>query len=508
MKPAVFWLLVTSAQIQEDCGDLYEMDTITHHYSRLSGQVQHVNLDSILNWCQKFPYLEPLCSASELDCEIIHMDVSLNLMETHAQDGADLVTRSEISVANQGNETSDWQTVTSFMKPPEHSQDYCSEQRLETTVAPTKVLFSNANETRLKVRFPAEEWANILTHLTDLQLKYEGVNSCHTFGKGRFLDSGRRPMQEYLQQISMYQEVQSCSSPGMPFLRRAIILWTFRATTASENAATTWRYVDAPVSQAWMSPSSSSSQQLSAASTDNFNAWITSPSQLQLQHQDVLDPYVRGLVTPPSTAGLHSNFVSEAYGYHDQRFSVYPENFSFASTSTAHTEPAFRDDNITSNIDAYLSNAVDARISCFGNNPTNWNLSNTESVNAGPVWPNYAALPPNSSHVGGEGDVINHGWHIDMDPRLTNWTENRDEKGNRTEMAPTKQKAVNVEQSGDKLQCWLDPANIEAKGIFVHGADEAHIPKFSPRSTGARDASWIENDSSFDFNQLVERMRT
>jgi transcriptional enhancer factor len=505
VKPAIFWLLVTSAKIRDDCGDLYETDNVSHRYSRLSSQSQQVNLDFVLNWCQKFPHLESLYNAGELDCDIIHMDVSLNLMETHAEDGADLVTRSEISVTSQENETYEWQTVTSFIKPPGLCRDYCAEH-LESNVTPAKVLFSNAEETRLKVRFPAEQWAHILTRLTDLQLKYDEAERCHTLSGESFLDT-EQPVQEHLQQVSMYQEVQSCFGLGLPFIRRAIILWTFRPVAAGESAETTWRYVDPTLSHSWMSPSSSSSQRPSSVKADNFSTWSTSSPQLQLQHQGVLDPYVRGLVTPPSTAGLQSTFAPENYGYHNLQFNMHPEDLSFASITNTHAEPTLLDNNIATDIDAYLSNASDVRIGYFGHDPTSWNINNTVSVNAGPAWPNYEALPASASQVESESGVTHHGLHMDMDPRLTHWTETKERKGNWTEMNLVKQKALYMEQGDDKLLCWLDPANSEIKDLYVDNTDEGQLPKLSPKPIDTRGLSWIGGDISLDFNQLVERLR-
>lgn len=495
VKPANFWLLVTSAKIQDDCGDLYEKGIVTHRYSRLSSQIHHSTLDSIPNWSQKFPYLEPFYNNGELDCEIIHMDVSLNLMDTHAQDGADLVTRSEISVTGYNNEKCEWQTVTSLIKPQELCREYSSEMHLEAHIAPTKILLAHAGETRLKVRFPAEEWAHIFTCLTDLQLKYEESKGNHAFGDESFMSSVR-PAQEFLEQISMYQEIQSCSRPGTPFTRRAIILWTFRAAMPIECSETTWRYVDATSSHRYLSPSSHSSRQLSTTINDSFNAWVDSPSQPQLQQHDLLDPYVHGLVTPPSTAGLRSTFT-EGHGYHDQQFDTTPENFGFGSTATASNESALVGNNITRNIDAYLSNTANVRMTSVDHNPPDWDMNYTELLNPGPAWANYAAIPSNASHFEDEPNATNQPWNMDMDPRLNDWTE----------ADATNQKQIYIEQSDNKLLPWLDPLNGETKGIYAD-ADNIQLPKLSPGPTDTKDTTWIGSDSSFDFNQMVERLKT
>jgi transcriptional enhancer factor len=433
------------------------------------------------------------------------MDVALNLMETHAQEGADLVTQSEMSVTGGSSDNYEWQTVTSLIMPPELCRGSSAEQLLEANVTPTKILFTNASETRLKVRFPAEEWAHILTRLTDIQLKYEGSERCETFGGECFINAGQ-PAEKYLQQVSMYQEVQSCSGPGMPFIRRAIIIWTFRAAMAGEKAETTWRYVDATPSPSGMSPSSISSHQLSASTTDNFNAWVNSPSELPIQRPDALDPYMRGLVTQPSAAEFRSTFAAENYGYHDKQFTVPLENFSFEPITRADGEPSLINNNITTNIGACLSNSTNMSVDSFDHSPPDWNIPPSGLLNAGPSWPGYAAIPSNAPNIDVESGATNNSWHFEMDPRLAQWTEYKDGTGGWAETDPAKQKPMYIEQTDDKLLSWLDPPSNETKDVYIE-AEDVQLPILPPGLTDMKGSSWMDSDSNFDFNQLVDRLR-
>lgn len=503
LQPTIFWLLVTSADIQDDCGDLYEKDTVTHRYSRLSSQAHPARLDFLLNWCEKFPYLEPHDSARGLDCEIIHMDVLLNLMGTHARDGADLVTRSEMSVPNHGNENCEWQTVTNLIKPPELCRYYDTEQHCGASVAPAKILSSNATETRLKVRFPAEEWAHIFTRLTDVQLKYETNERYQAFGSERFMGA-ERPAEEYLRQVSMYQEIQSSSGPGMPFTRRAIVLWTFRATTPGAKAETTWRYVDATLLQSCVSPSSESSHQLSATTTNGFNSSPNSPLQFQVQQHGVFDPFMRGLITSPSPAGLQSTFSAESYGYQDRQFTMPSENFNFESITPSGSDLTLVNNNITANIEAYIANATNTRMVGFNRTHLDWDAIPSGLLHAGSTWTNYAAIPSDSPHTDGESAATSQSWRMDIGPRLAHWTEFKDVKDEWAEINPSKQNPIYTEQDDDKLLSWLDPADTEPKDAYIE-ADDIQLPILHPRLTDTRDPSWVGSDSGFDF-QLVERM--
>jgi transcriptional enhancer factor len=429
------------------------------------------------------------------------MDVSLQLMEIHVQNGADLLTRSEISIPSQDTERCEWQTVTSLIKPPELCRDHSVDSPWDANIAPTKIVSTSENETRLKVRFPAEEWAHIFPRLTDLQLKYEESQRSQAFGGESF--QNMLPAQEFLHQISMHQEIQSRCVPGMPFIRRAMILWTFRAVLPGETPQTTWRYIDATPPHSCISPSSCSSNQPSA---DNFTTWGDGPSHLQ--HQDILDPYIHGLISPPSTAGLQSSFGTDDYGYYGRPFNMPPGNMGFGSVSPVDSESPMLDNDMAGSISAFLSNTADVRIDGYDYSPPDWSMSHSESSNPGSTWAGYAAVPSNTPYIEHESELESHSWPIAMDPRLVNWVESRDGKGGWTEMDAEKPKPVYIEQSDDNLMPWLNTANNEPKDIYVD-ADDVQLPSLSrgglsPEPVDLKDPRWTRSDSSFDFNQLVE----
>lgn len=107
-KPSAFWLLISKGPPggfggrYEDQGDLLRDQNVLHRYSGLVLQPRsHERLDNIHNWRDSFPALAETLSRHPLRCDIIHMDVSLNLMRTHAPDGSELVSRSEMIIPGQ-----------------------------------------------------------------------------------------------------------------------------------------------------------------------------------------------------------------------------------------------------------------------------------------------------------------------------------------------------------------------------------------------------------------------
>lgn len=487
--------------MQDDCGDLYDKDTVTHRYTRLSSQARQVNLDSILSWSEKFPFLEHHYNTKGFDCDIIHMDVALDLMEIHAQDGADLVTRSEVSVTAQGNESCEWQTVTSLIMPPELCRDFSAEQYLGANVTPAMILSSDSNEIRLKVRFPAEEWAHIFTCLTDIKLKHDENKAYIVFDNDPF--ERESPSSDYLQRISMYQEIQSCSGRGMPLICRAIILWTFRMVIPGEKAETTWRYIDNP-SQSCVSPSSQSSHHTTVSPITQFNAWTNSPPEVE---NGTLGAYVRPLVSPLTTTGLESTFEPESFDFQGQQFSIHPESLSLESIASSNSEPLSGNANIIQNDGDYFASAIDTRPSPFAEALFCWNGIPSGSPHQETAWASCAAIPTNTLSIDCEPISMSQPWHINIGPRITHWSELKDGRSNWSDLDASAHQAIYLEEKDHNLESWINAGNGEVKDELIGEADDAQLPILPPGPVDTKDSGWAESETGFDFNQLIERLR-
>lgn len=404
--PALFWLLITSGSIPAgtDGGeqDLCRAGIVFHKYTTLHNQRPRDSIESLTNWRQRYPYFDNIYTAtalrSSLPCNVIQMDVSLSLMSMHPPKGSELVSRTEISIPgnNRNPDHNIWQIVTTLSKPQALCRDPAFDPPTERNVSPLHVLSSSPQETRLKSPFPAMPWAQAFTALTDIALDPTS--------------SSPETTRALLNEVSMFQEVQSTVGSGVSWVTRAIILWTFRQSRDGESGSTTWRYLDCQdlARRKCMSPDPGQTQRLNALMSQNFNSFIDNTHDLNQQQQNILDPFLQhhntGLVTPPATAGLNSPFGSQhpsftlgAYSQpHGQNgFDIPSENLSFASATTMDSESTLVGSESV-NIDSFLTNnglpGFDgSQLSHHGNT---WNV--TESFDHDQSW-NYAHLPTNET---------------------------------------------------------------------------------------------------------------
>lgn len=396
MRPVLFWLLMTSSSLSIDDRnrdvheeDLYAGGLVAHRFTGLSAQRSRDSLEVIANWRQRFPFLQQLYNAGELDCDIIHMEASLNLLTTQPPEGSELCSRTVLSMPGRQTD-GEWRIVTTLSKPPELYRDQISDPPLEAQAFLVEVTSVNDGETRIKVPFPASPWAQAFSCLRNIQSKYEEKQK-HTFNVGMGLC---RPAREYVDLISMYQEVQSSAGPGLPFVRRAIILWTFRQASNNERNGTNWRYLDAtPPRRMCMSPSPHPTHHVQASMNETFNSWSEPP--LHLQHPSMIDPFAQSLATPPHTAALQSPFAPN-YTYNSQSYDLPGENLSFVSnTNTIDSESTLVDhSDVTANIDNFLCNSQ-VHLNDFEHiEPTSqgWTIPVTESFDTDPTWASYTEI--------------------------------------------------------------------------------------------------------------------
>lgn len=358
---------------------------VAHRFSNLSTEVPRDSLDTISDWQHRFPNVEHLRFMGELSCDIVHMDVALEVMTEYPGKGAELCCRTEVTIPGRVLAGSEWILRTTFTKPFELCrngiQDPISEESQMTEMA------GNEAESRFKVPFPANSWAAAITRLIEIQKQ----NNQDTRHSQSFTNSPIKSARKCIEEISMYQEIlcSTISSTGQrnPLVRKAIVLWTFRKTHTGESGYTTWRYIDAvPSRRTIMSPSPSACHQVSSAMYENFNSFIE-PS---MHHPTMLnDPYSQGLATPPLTGGLHSPFDSQTYSYDPNlTFELPADHLSFISSKTADSESTLVDDNgNATQLDEYLSSNV--HVNGYDNTAA-WQLpAASETFGADPAWTNY-----------------------------------------------------------------------------------------------------------------------
>jgi transcriptional enhancer factor len=510
MRPVIFWLLITSSEVGGDAHggytgehDLYRDGVVAHRYTGLTSQRRRESLETISNWRLRYPYLEQLQANGDLNCEIIHMGVFLNLMNDHAREGSELVTRTELIIpCREGDQGHwHWQTVTSVTKPTELYRDTITDPPLEAKTFLVEVLSASDTEIRIKLPFPATTWAHAFTCLTDLQMKYEENRNVGSFLED--LNGSARSARDYVEQISMYQEIQSSSGPHTPFVRRAIILWTFQKARSGEEGDTSWQYLDpSPPRRTCMSPSPNPSHHMCATISENFNSWA---DPLHLQHPNMLDPFVQGLATPPNTSGLQSPFITSGYPYLNQQFDIHSKNLSFASSATMDSESTLVGDDVHANIDSFLSNA-NVNLSDYDHNSQAWQLPHIENFDSDPAWANYT-VPSSTTHIEWDSDAKNHPWPEGPDSKGTPWIEENATKHEWAESAssPLKEDKNFVKQNVEqKLLPWINHVEEEASAYVE--ASEVNHPDSNARTSDTKQ-EWISGDADFDYNQLAEGLK-
>jgi len=466
MKPAAFWLLMTPFAVPNERNgvmrteqDLRRDGLVLHRYSGLSSPKPRGSLESILHWRQKFPHLAQLHSTNDLNCDIIHMDVSLDLMKTHAPDNSELLTRLEMSIPSREFAGFDWQSVTSLIKPAELYGDPTRDPVLEGTPLPMIVLGRTDSETRIKVAIPAETWAYTFTQLMNLHFELEKKLLLQSYG-GDGLGRSINSIRGYVDQISMYQELQSSAGERMPFIRRAILIWTFHKARSGEGNDTTWRYVDpAPPRHMCMSPPPHPNNH-DLTNLEPYNSWPESP--LHMQQPNILDSFVQGLATPPHTAGLQSPFDTTGYTYPAQHFDMSNENISFVSHATVDSESTLINEaDPTNNIDSFLRNSAGVNMAGYGDVsghyyehlPSN-SVNANELFDADPAWANYS-MP------------VSTPWEHSEENRGLAWPDTS------TQIEPSNKHAwSNDTQDQDKSQDVWNGNDIRAKGVHVNERDD------------------------------------
>jgi transcriptional enhancer factor len=518
MRPVLFWLLITSSSVPDDVNskdvreeDLLSEGIVAHRFTGLSTQRQRDSLESISNWRQRFPYLQQLVTAGQLQCDIIHMDVSLSLLVSHPPEGAELCCQTVLSFS-QPHEY-EWRIVTTFNRPPELYRDPHSDPPVEREACVGQATSLVDGETRVKIPFPAVGWANAVTCLTNLQAKYEENSKNQAYGS--ISNSNIRLARDYVEQISMYQEVLSSPAPRMPFTRRAIIVWTFHQALDSEGNGTHWRYLDPlPPRRSCMSPSPHASHHISASMSENFNNWAEAPLQLC---QNMLNPFAQSLVTTPSTAGLQSPFDSHNFGPISQGFDLPSENQSFASSHTIDSDVTLVDHDIVANIDHFLS-TEDVDLGNYDHS-TNWALPSNESFDADPAWASYN-FPSSTPAIGWDGNAKGqNGWNdipvavADVSGKQIGWVDDeggKHEWRNEGQGSPVKMGSY-VEGIEQKLEDWIEENRSgEEKGGY---SEVGEMDGGTVNVDGCSDETdqmheWDVVDDGFDYASLAERLKS
>jgi transcriptional enhancer factor len=352
---------------KDDAGD-GKLSTRVHTYSdSIPKALGSAPLEILPNWRDRFPILDQLHSQDDLKCPIIHLEICLELRSGSLPDRSELWAEFELLIlGGKHSRQAVWRCTQSMYKPPDLYGSSTSDPRFEDITSTPRIgSYEPGVGTPMRVSFPVSPWAHALQRLSTMEAEFS-----QAMQSGAPIPTPTTARQ-YINQITMFQELFCSSAPNQPFIRRAIICWTFKKCRAGEAGRATWSYLDpspAASRSACFSPRPGPSHVVSAAMNENFNAWADHNMHPSLQLSsntsahgaNPFDSLSQFDDLPPLTDigaanGMNFNFAN--YGYSNG------ENLSFMSHETHDSDSTLVDAQI-GNGDAAAGIHLD---SLFGN---------------------------------------------------------------------------------------------------------------------------------------------
>lgn len=223
------------------------IDKALHVYTRLQGD-QHrpvalpMSLENLVGWRTSFPHLASLIDDpnASLDCDVILLEVNLQLMDDFPPSGSRLGIQLEVDFAHPTagdismvSQLEDWTCSTHIYEE--------GQKMLETYHDLQK-----ASSTKIKPLFESSWWAKLFTQLTQEKRMAEDSGQP---GAAQAADEHTR---QFFRSLSAVQELRATPpshqrlSKGDESKRMAILLWKFRQTRPGEVGTTTWRRLIPP----------------------------------------------------------------------------------------------------------------------------------------------------------------------------------------------------------------------------------------------------------------------
>jgi transcriptional enhancer factor len=424
---------------EDDAGD-GKLSTKVHTYSdSIPRAVGYFMLEMFPDWQTRFPILAQIHSRNELKCDVIHVEASLELRYGSLPERSELCGRLELLVTGKHNRQSAWRCTQSLYKPADLYGVPTADPRFENATSTSNIdRYEPGVGTHLHVSFPALSWAYALQRLSTLEAQFHKAVQTGT------------PLptpitaRQYIDQITMFQEIFCSEAPNQPFTRKAILLWTFKKCKAGEQGLATWRYLDpSPPRSSCFSPHPGATHAVSAAMNETFTAWAhdSVPPSLQLLPSAAPNPFdplssFDSLPTPPlqSMVGgaADMQFPFSTYGYP----SVSAENLSFISHDTHDSDSTLVDfQNVVGGVgsaggggvpvDSFLSAA--SVLTSFDQGGGLWEAgTGVQSFESEPAFlADYGNVGPTSAggHIWDGGDItVKSGeWDAEEGGKHENW---------------------------------------------------------------------------------------
>ncbi|KAH8422576.1 transcription factor AbaA [Aspergillus melleus] len=224
-----------------------------HEYTRLQGDQRlpvapPTPLENLAGWRTSFPHLNSLMADLNrpLNCEIIYLEASLNLMDDFPPSRSSLGIHMELDFARPA--TNDAPMVNQMDNWVCNTLIYDNGQEMEAALGKELGKPSSTKVTRL---FEPKWWARLFTQLTQERRQMAEENPGHP-------EAADERSRQFLRTMSVVQEIRAtppsrrhsinpyAPQPEEDSVPMAILLWKFRQTRPGEVGTTTWQRLIPP----------------------------------------------------------------------------------------------------------------------------------------------------------------------------------------------------------------------------------------------------------------------
>ncbi|KAJ5746633.1 hypothetical protein N7520_011815 [Penicillium odoratum] len=227
------------------------VDKALHAYTRLQGDLHHpappTPLENVNGWRTSFPELSSIIDEGSLDCDIIMLEVNLQLMTDFPPPGSRLGIQLDLDFAHP--------TAGDVFMVGQMEDWTCSTRIYESGRAQMETYhpLPKPQSTKIKPLFESQWWAKLFTELTqDKRIAEDSAQQEN-------IQSTDERTRRYLRSLSAVQEIRA-TPPSSRRLsnafqghgqqdeseRMAILVWKFRQTRPGEVGTTTWRRLIPP----------------------------------------------------------------------------------------------------------------------------------------------------------------------------------------------------------------------------------------------------------------------
>ncbi|KFX98770.1 hypothetical protein V490_02127 [Pseudogymnoascus sp. VKM F-3557] len=256
--------------------------------------------EALPNWRRQFSKIEHDPAVRDFGCSLIHVDVSLALRYVNTPQQAELWGSFEIAIPANDSHLK-WRSVQTVQRHMDLFGDSGSDMHISTDNSPLHFdRFEEGSGAIMRLAFPALPWAQALGKMDDAQKQFEESQQVGHY----------HPVQpaahQYIDQITMYQDIFSSADHGHSWTKRAVFVWTFNKTNQDERGLITWRQIHTPLPQALLSPQPNHNQGLQTTMDDSFSTMARGP--LLSIEPVYYNPMPNPLITPSNSSAQPSPF--------------------------------------------------------------------------------------------------------------------------------------------------------------------------------------------------------